>query len=67
MRGKLVITGLTLIGLAFASTNALAKAEYTKKEGKPCATCHTKAGDKALNETGTCYQGKKDLAACGKK
>jgi hypothetical protein len=32
------------------------KVEYTKKEKKPCATCHVKAGSKELNDVGKCYK-----------
>jgi len=35
-----------LLGLANA------KPEYTKKEGKACTYCHTKAGSKELNDAG---------------
>lgn len=66
MKGKLVVAALAVVGFAFASSSALAKPDYAKKEGVGCTACHVKAGDKALNETGTCYQGKKDMAACKK-
>ena len=39
-----------------------AKAEYTKKEGKPCTTCHTKG--KELNDVGKCYEKAKKLDGC---
>ncbi len=49
-----------VIGLMVClSTSALVlfgKAEYTKKEKKPCATCHVKAGSKELNDVGKCYK-----------
>ncbi|MBI4237136.1 MAG: hypothetical protein HY696_01800 [Deltaproteobacteria bacterium] len=66
MKRKLVGAVLAVVALGMVSSSALAKPDYAKKEGVGCTTCHVKAGDKALNETGTCYQGKKDLAACKK-
>jgi hypothetical protein len=41
-----------------------AKPEYTKKEGKPCTTCHTKG--KELNDVGKCYEKAKKLDGCMK-
>ncbi|MBZ5534320.1 MAG: hypothetical protein LAO31_00065 [Acidobacteriia bacterium] len=38
------------------------KAEFTKKEGKPCNYCHTKG--KELNELGKCYEKTKNLNEC---
>ena len=35
---------------------ANAKSEYTKKEGKACTFCHTKAGSKELNDAGKYYK-----------
>jgi len=35
---------------------ANAKPEYTKKEGKACTYCHTKAGSKDLNDAGKYYK-----------
>ena len=40
-----------------------AKPAYSKKEGKPCATCHTKQGSKELNGTGKIYKEKGALPA----
>ena len=49
---------------AFAATASFAKPEYTKKEGKNCVTCHTKAASKDLNEVGKCYEKSKTLKDC---
>lgn len=47
---------------------SLAKPEYQKKENKPCATCHVKAGSKDLNDTGKCYkENDHKLDKCGDK
>jgi hypothetical protein len=40
------------------------KAEYTKKEGKGCVTCHVKPGSKDLNDVGKCYEKSKSLKEC---
>jgi cytochrome c553 len=40
------------------------KPEYTKKENTPCATCHTRAGAKELNDVGKCYAEKHSLTDC---
>ena len=37
-------------------TLAIAKPEYTKKEGKACTFCHVKAGSKDLNDAGKYYK-----------
>ena len=55
-------TGLILSG--FSATLMLGKAEYTKKEGKPCMTCHVKAGSKELNDVGKCYAKDHSLKNC---
>jgi len=56
------------IGLTFNVKPAQGKAEYTKKEKKPCATCHSSAKPtkevEALNAVGKCYKEKKSLATC---
>lgn len=47
----------------FLSVSVLSgKAEFTKKEGKPCNYCHTKGRE--LNEVGKCYEKTKNLADC---
>lgn len=55
-------TGLILTG--FSATLMLGKAEYTKKEGKPCLTCHVKMGSKELNDVGKCYAKSHSLKDC---
>ncbi|MFI5174480.1 MAG: hypothetical protein ACHQKY_06465 [Terriglobia bacterium] len=52
---------LILATLLFVSV-LMGKAEYTRKEGKPCNYCHTKG--KELNELGKCYEKTKNLADC---
>jgi hypothetical protein len=52
---------ILLAGFLFSSTVSMAKMEYTKKEKKPCATCHVTATSKELNATGKHYQEKKTL------
>jgi len=67
MRRTLKTLRMTLVTLtlaAFAGGMMQAKPEYTKKEGKNCATCHTKAGSKELNKVGKCYEEKKSLKEC---
>lgn len=52
----ILYTGVILMtGVSFG------KAEYTKKEKKPCLTCHVSATSKDLNETGKYYKEKKTL------
>jgi hypothetical protein len=67
MRRTLKIVQATLVTLvlaAFGVSLLQAKPEYTKKEGKNCATCHTKAGSKELNDVGKCYEKNKSLKEC---
>jgi hypothetical protein len=40
---------------------AFATKDISKKESKPCATCHVKAGAKDLNDVGKFYKEKKTL------
>lgn len=48
---------LLLTGWLTALPSALmGKAEYAKKEKKPCTSCHVKAGTKELNNVGQCYK-----------
>jgi hypothetical protein len=54
-RLALVIGGL-LTAFVLSSALSFAKPEYTKKEKKPCTTCHTKQGSKELNEKGQYYK-----------
>jgi hypothetical protein len=46
---------IVMAGFVMCTTATYAKPEYAKKEGKSCVTCHTKAGQKDLNDTGKCY------------
>jgi len=55
---------VTLALAAFGATMTQAKPEYTKKEGKTCTACHTKAGSKELNDVGKCYEKSKSLKEC---
>jgi len=57
-----------LIGVGFPVSVSFGKAEYTKKEGKPCTYCHVKAGSKELNDVGKCYEkNKHSLEGCAAK
>ena len=62
-----VSAAVALAGLALNLTPAAAKVEYTKKEKKPCTTCHTSMKSKDLNDTGKCYGEKKSLTECAPK
>lgn len=62
---KLVKVLFLLCATVLLSISMLyAKAEYTKKEGKPCAYCHIKAGSKDLNDVGKCYEKAHKLDNC---
>ena len=54
---------LGAISTAFflASGLSFGKQEYTKKEKKPCTTCHVSAKSKELNDVGKYYGEKKTL------
>ncbi len=59
---KFVVPALVLYaGIVLTPTASFGKAEYTKKEKKPCATCHVAANSKELNETGKFYKEHKTL------
>lgn len=66
---KIVVPSvLILVGLVATSPFSFGKAEYTKKEGKACAYCHTAAGKKDLNDVGKCYaEHNHSLEACAAK
>lgn len=65
---QVVVTFVIAVIVAlFAATVLQGKTEYTKKEGKNCATCHVKAGSKDLNDVGKCYEKSKSLKDCEKK
>ena len=46
---------------------AYATKEISKKEKKPCTVCHTKVGQKDLNDVGKFYKEKKTLEGAPKK
>ena len=57
IRPLLLLTVAALI----AGSMGMSKAEYAKKEGKPCAFCHTKMGSpevmgKSLTDAGKYYK-----------
>ncbi len=63
-----ILPAIILIGgLTIPATLSFGTAAYTKKEGKGCTYCHTKAGSKDLNKVGECYKEKKTLAGCEAK
>ncbi len=65
---SVMFAGLILLGLG--TTLLFGRMEYTKKEGKACAVCHTKPGTKDLNDVGKCYAKDHSLKNCqvpGKK
>jgi hypothetical protein len=53
---------LLILATLLSVSVLMGKAEYTRKEGKPCNYCHTKG--KELNEVGKCYEKTKNLADC---
>jgi hypothetical protein len=53
---------LLILATLLSVSVLMGKAEYTRKEGKPCNYCHTKG--KELNEVGKCYEKAKNLADC---
>ena len=58
---KLLI--LLVATMVLSITMVYAKAEYVKKEGKPCSFCHMK-DNKSLNDVGKCYAKNHKLADC---
>jgi hypothetical protein len=62
---KFILPALILIGgIAISTTSSYGKAEYTKKEKKACAFCHTQAAPKdgkELTAAGKFYHEKKTL------
>ena len=58
----LMLLGGSLLNI----TLSFGKVEYTKKEKKPCTTCHTKMNTNELNDVGKCYEKEKKLDACKK-
>jgi hypothetical protein len=49
------------LGAFLATSVSYATPEITKKEKKPCTTCHVSAKEKDLNEVGKYYKEKKTL------
>jgi hypothetical protein len=66
---KFIMPGLILVGgLTITASVSFATKEYTAKEKKGCAFCHTKAGSKELNKVGECYKtNNHTLAGCEAK
>lgn len=64
----IIPAAIMCLGLTLNVKPSEAKMEYTKKEKKACATCHSSAKPtkeiEALNAVGKCYKEKKDLAVC---
>ena len=58
---------MAVCGLVINVSHSYGKAEYTKKEKKPCTACHTSAKSKDLNAVGKCYETKKSMADCATK
>ncbi len=54
-----IIRSLLLLTLAafIAVSMAMSKAEYAKKEGKPCTFCHPAGKFKELTDAGKYYKG----------
>ena len=48
-------------GLILSTSVSFGKPEYTKKEKKPCTTCHVTAKSKELNDVGKYYEKNKTL------
>jgi hypothetical protein len=65
---RFLLPVLTLgLGLVLTTTRSDATIEYSKKEKKPCTTCHVKAASKELNDAGKYYKAKKTLEGYKKK
>ncbi len=59
---RYILPALVVVaGLVISTTSSYGKAEYTKKEKKPCITCHVKNGAKELNDAGKYYEKNKTL------
>jgi hypothetical protein len=58
---KMLILFFAVVMLSI--TLLYAKAEYGKKEAKPCSHCHLK-DNKTLNDVGKCYAKSHKLADC---
>ena len=56
---------ILMAGFLVCTSATYGKPEYSKKESKACAYCHTKMGSKELNDTGKCYKDSEhSLAKC---
>lgn len=65
---RLFVPVAALVAMLIATSGlSFATKELAKKEGKPCTTCHEKAGKKDLNEVGKHYKEKKTLEGAPKK
>jgi hypothetical protein len=53
---------LSLLALLVVATVGASKAEFSKKEGKPCTFCHPAGKFKELTEASKYYQGAQQLA-----
>ncbi len=67
-RLRLVLPAAVVIG-AFMISPAITRANinYSKKENKPCITCHVSVKTKELNAVGKCYKEKQKLEGCAAK
>lgn len=64
---RVFIPILTLAAAFFAASGvSFATKEISKKEKKPCTTCHPKGNTKELNEVGKYYKGKGSLEGAPK-
>jgi hypothetical protein len=63
MKTLRLLFGILLMTAAFLASSSLSFAtpEITKKEKKPCTTCHVTAKSKDLNNVGKYYKEKKTL------
>jgi hypothetical protein len=59
---RLIMPAAALLGLLFSTSSlTFATKEMSKKEKKPCTTCHPKGNNKELNDVGKYYKEKKSL------
>ncbi len=65
---RFLLPVLTLgLGLLLTTSRSHATIEYSKKEKKPCTTCHVTMKSKDLNDAGKYYKAKKTLEGYKKK
>ena len=55
---------ILLLGFLAGTTATYGNVNYTKREKRPCVTCHTTVQGKELNSVGKCFQKKHSLAGC---